>query len=173
MTEDTFQLCWSLYKSIFIQQRQISKSFDWWHNFRTVCHTFISHNFLEFWLIYSLCLLSSFSWIHPGIFLWQRNQSMTKPKKWPECPAKTQISLSTHPVWSEPLLCIQWVAMDPMLLHVNNKDWSYQADAQADLNLYWAHKSFCWFCHAQAQFQKDSFLTWIETGYRIDRLERN
>ena len=25
-------------------------------------------------------------------------------------------------------------------------------DAQADLSLRWAHKSFCWFCHAVAQF---------------------
>ena len=25
------------------------------------------------------------------------------------------------------------------------------ADAQADLNLRWAHKSFCWFCHAVAK----------------------
>ena len=28
-------------------------------------------------------------------------------------------------------------------------DW---ADAQADLSLSWAHRSFCWFCHAAAQF---------------------
>ena len=26
------------------------------------------------------------------------------------------------------------------------------ADAQADLSLRWAHRSFCWFCHAVAQF---------------------
>ena len=24
-------------------------------------------------------------------------------------------------------------------------------DAQSDLSLRWAHKSFCWFCHAPAQ----------------------
>ena len=28
--------------------------------------------------------------------------------------------------------------------------WSDWADAQADLSLRWAHKSFCWFCHAVA-----------------------
>ena len=30
--------------------------------------------------------------------------------------------------------------------------WSDWADAQADLSLCWAHTSFCWFCHAVAQF---------------------
>ena len=28
--------------------------------------------------------------------------------------------------------------------------WSDWADAQADLRLRWAHRSFCWFCHAMA-----------------------
>ena len=30
--------------------------------------------------------------------------------------------------------------------------WSDWADVQADLSLRWAHRSFCWFCHAVAQF---------------------
>ena len=30
--------------------------------------------------------------------------------------------------------------------------WSDWADAQVDLSLRWAHRSFCWFCHAVAQF---------------------
>ena len=30
---------------------------------------------------------------------------MAKPTKWPVCPAKTQISLSISPIWSESLLC--------------------------------------------------------------------
>ena len=30
--------------------------------------------------------------------------------------------------------------------------WSDWADAQADLSLRWAHRSFCWFCRAVAQF---------------------
>ena len=37
-------------------------------------------------------------------------------------PAKTQISLGIHPVWSESLLCTQWVAKDPSFLHVDSKD---------------------------------------------------
>ena len=37
-------------------------------------------------------------------------------------PAKTQISLGIHPVWSEPLLCAQWVAKDPRFLHADSED---------------------------------------------------
>ena len=28
----------------------------------------------------------------------------------------------------------------------------WMADAQADLSLHWAHRSFCWFCHVVAHF---------------------
>ena len=37
-------------------------------------------------------------------------------------PAKTQISLGIHPVWSESSLCAQWVAKDPSFLHVDSED---------------------------------------------------
>ena len=36
-------------------------------------------------------------------------------------PAKTQISLGIRPVWSESLLCAQWVAKDPMFVHATAK----------------------------------------------------
>ena len=29
----------------------------------------------------------------------------------------------------------------------------HSEDAQADLSLHWAHRSFCWFCHAVAHFR--------------------
>ena len=35
---------------------------------------------------------------------------------------KTQISLGTRPVWSESLLCAQWVAKDPRFLHTDIED---------------------------------------------------
>ena len=35
---------------------------------------------------------------------------------------KTQISLGIHPVWSESLLCAQWVAKDSVLLHGDSED---------------------------------------------------
>ena len=47
---------------------------------------------------------------------------MTKPTKRHVRPAKTQISLGTRPVWSEPSLCAQWVAKDPTFLHVDSED---------------------------------------------------
>ena len=37
-------------------------------------------------------------------------------------PAKTQISLGIHPVWSESLLYTHWVAKDPRFLHVDSED---------------------------------------------------
>ena len=37
-------------------------------------------------------------------------------------PAKSQISLGISPVWSESLLCAQWVAKGPSFLHVDNED---------------------------------------------------
>ena len=37
-------------------------------------------------------------------------------------PAKTQISLGTHPVWSQSSLCTHWVAEDPVFLHVDSED---------------------------------------------------
>ena len=70
-----------------------------------------------------------------------------KSAKWHVYPAKTQISLGIHPVWSESSLCAQWVAKDPKFLHADSKseDWSDLADAQADLSLHWAHSHFVGF----------------------------
>ena len=47
---------------------------------------------------------------------------MTKPTKWYVRPAKTQISLGIHPVWSESSLCTQWEAKDPSFLHADSED---------------------------------------------------
>ena len=62
-------------------------------------------------------------------------------------PATTEISLGICLVCSESSLCTQWVAKDPSFLRAKSKDWSDWTDAQADLSLRWAHRSFCWFCH--------------------------
>ena len=75
-----------------------------------------------------------------------------EPNKMTACPAKTQISLGIHPVWSESSLCAQWIAKDPSFLHADSEDWSDWADAQADLSLRWVHISFCWFRHEVAHF---------------------
>ena len=47
---------------------------------------------------------------------------MTKPTYWYVCPAKTRVSLGICPVWSESLLCAQWVAKDPSFLHADSED---------------------------------------------------
>ena len=93
------------------------------------------------------------------------SRSMTKPTIWPVRSAKIQNSLGIHPVWSE-FACAQWVANDPMFLHV---------DAQADLSLCWTQRSFCWFCHAAAQigFQskhiREAFWLVSSRGYNTYR----
>ena len=47
---------------------------------------------------------------------------MTKQIKWHVRPAKTQINLGIRPVWSESLLCAQWVAKDARCLHADIED---------------------------------------------------
>ena len=66
-------------------------------------------------------------WIYQTRFYWVclwavMSRCMTKPTKWHVRPAKTQISLGIRPVWSETSLWVQWVAKDPMLLHVYSED---------------------------------------------------
>ena len=52
-------------------------------------------------------------------------------------PAKTQISLGIHPVWSVFIVCMKkaWVFSYP--LSTQHRLWSDWADAQADLTLRW------------------------------------
>ena len=63
--------------------------------------------------------------------------------KWHVLPAKTQISLGIHAVWSESSLCVQQVVKGPMFLHADSED----SDR-------WVHMPFCWFCHAVAHLVK-------------------
>ena len=48
------------------------------------------------------------------------------------------------------------------LLSAQRRLWSDWANAQADLSLRWAHRSFCWFCHGAARMpqQKITALLW-------------
>ena len=78
-----------------------------------------------------------------------------------ECTAKTPIRLGRCPGWSESnlgaqiiLLVLSWGGSFTVSCKFSScrqrrlrSDW---ADAQADLSLHWAHRSFCWFCHAAA-----------------------
>ena len=56
------------------------------------------------------------------LFTIKLSRLVTKPAKWSVRPAKTQISLGIHPVWSESSQCAQWVAKDPLLFHAHSKD---------------------------------------------------
>ena len=83
---------------------------------------------------------------------WKLSHGMTKPTKWSVRPVKTQISLGIPPSLirvSTVRLKQNWVLSYP--LSAQRRLWSDWSDAQADLSLRWAQKSFCWFCHAVAQ----------------------
>ena len=54
-------------------------------------------------------LSSDFVCPYPGLYIYL-NRLMTKPTKWHVRPAKTLISLGIGTVWSESLLCSQWVS---------------------------------------------------------------
>ena len=55
---------------------------------------------------------------------------------------------SIRPVWSKSSLSAWRTLTYP--LSAWRRLWSDRADAQADLSLRWAHRLFCWFCHAAA-----------------------
>ena len=54
---------------------------------------------------------------------WNQNEPRhDKTNKMSVCPAKTQISIGIHPVWSESSQSAQWVAKDPSFLHADSED---------------------------------------------------
>ena len=73
--------------------------------------------FFQFYQIWHFAVFSE-----RGSCICKLSRLMTKPTKWQVCPAKTQISLGIRPVWSESLLCAQWVAKDPSFIHADSED---------------------------------------------------
>ena len=71
---------------------------------------------------------------------------------------QTQICLGIRPVWSEFLLCAQWVAKDPSFLYVGSEDWSAWANDKI------TQKNYTWqiFCH---YYKADNF--WVSTWMQI------
>ena len=63
---------------------------------------------------------------------------------------KTQISLGIHPVWSVFIVHSLGSKRPKVSSGGQRRLWSDWAGAQADRSLHWAHRSFCWFCHAVA-----------------------
>ena len=81
------------------------------------------------------------------------SQYIKKATKWAVCPdVKTQTSLSICPDWWVFTICMKKAWVLSYWLSPQQRLWSDWADDQADLNLCWAHMSFCWFCHALPQF---------------------
>ena len=62
--------------------------------------------------------------------------------------AKTQISLSIRPVWSESSPCTSSCS--------HRRLWSDWVDAQADLRLRWAHMPFSWFYGTRESFRQSA-----------------
>ena len=60
--------------------------------------------------------------IHHPYWSSKMSHTVTKPTKWHVRPAKTQITLGIHPVWSESSLCTQWVAKDSSFLEADSED---------------------------------------------------
>ena len=82
-------------------------------------------------------------------------------------PAKTQISLGIHPVWSASSLSA-WRKLGSLATHwAHSEDWSDYAIAQADLRLCWVHMSHCWFCCVAAQIVKFWATSWENLSYVI------
>ena len=89
------------------------------------------------------------------------SRCMTKQTIWPVRPAKTQVSLGIHPVWSEFSLCSQWVAKDLKFLHVDSEDsdqtgriprlvWVFAGCTGNTVGFVMRRLIWFWFCHEAA-----------------------
>ena len=89
-------------------------------------------------------------------------------------PANTQISLGIRPVWSESLLCINWVAKEPSFLYADSEDSICQGWSESSLGA----QSLCWFCHVAAQTDTnlnnaDRMANSIDTDQTVRKLHHN
>ena len=88
---------------VFLNKLYTCRNFLWMLNLRTIKFTNISKNKV-------FMGNSEFETRHD------------KTNKMSVHPSKTQINLDICPVWSESLLCTQWVAKDPSFLHADSED---------------------------------------------------
>ena len=80
------------------------------------------------------------------------SRAMTKLPKWHVRPAKTRISLAS--ALPDQSSLSTWKGFRSLATHTaHREDW---ADAQADLSLHCAYKSFCWSCRAAAPFSYET-----------------
>ena len=81
----------------------------------------------------------------------QMNRLMTKPTKWPLRPAKTQISMGIHLVWSESSLSA-WRNIGSSATHwAHYKDSDQTGQMPRLIWVCWAHSHFVGFCHEAAE----------------------
>ena len=93
---------------------------------------------------------------------------MTKPTKWHVRQAKTQISLAIHTIFrlkGRKVGLLLSCKSDQRLRCPHEKAWVLRypfsaqrrlmRSAQADLSLFWAHVSFCWFCDEAAEMMNE------------------
>ena len=83
-----------------------------------------------------------------SIVLCHLRQRKTKPTKWHVTKRKLWSALISAQSYQS-LRGLHEESLGPYIYTLpDSDDWSDWADAQADLNLRWAHMPFCWFCHA-------------------------
>ena len=86
--------------------------------------------------------LSSSGYFHfSALKIVKMSRSTTKPTRWHVRPAKTQIRLGIHRVWSVLVVCFERLLRTQALFMRTVKTLD-----QTDLSLRWVHRSFCWFC---------------------------
>ena len=96
--------------------------------------------------------------VYNVVSIWKLIHGLTKPTKWFVRPAKTQISLGIRQS-DQSQRCSPETKLGPKLpIERQRRRWSDWVDAQADLSLRWAQKSFCWVCHEVAQNASSSSL---------------
>ena len=110
------QICWG---SLILSIHPISR--DIWHKNKTIFSQ--SGVWMNQPKTLWICYWCSFTEIQlKGTGEYINEPPHEKTNKMTVRPAKTQISLGICLVWSESLLCTQWVAKDPSFLHADRED---------------------------------------------------
>ena len=71
----------------------------------------------------------------------------------------TQISLGVLPIWSVYIVCSIGSKRLCFFMRTVKTDWTGHPDAQAHLNLRWAHMSFCWFWMRRLKFKPQNLVS--------------
>ena len=93
---------------------------------------------------------------------------MTKPTKW-MCAQRRLRSAWASAKSVQGLRCAPNGSLRTQAFFMRTAKTLIRLDAQADLSLRWAHKSFCWFCHEAARIVLlpcQTFVLQTETDYR-------